>query len=89
VPRDGKSSELKQIYVLASEYGTGLGRSLYEHAIDTVRAAGSAWVWLNVSDINYRAQAFYSKLGFQKLGVGPVFQVGSERLASSLLARKV
>jgi len=88
IPVDSESSELKQIYVLAKEYGTGLGRLLYEHAIECVRAAGSNWVWLSVSDINYRAQAFYQKLGFEQLGPGPLFEVGSERLTSSIMAYK-
>ena len=86
---DSDSSELKQIYVLATEYGNGLGRSLYEHAIECIRAAGSGSVWLSVSDINYRAQAFYKKLGFDKLGRGPILKVGSERLTSSIMAYKL
>ena len=84
-----KSSELKQIYILASEYGAGLGKMLYEHALETIRSAGSQWVWLCVSDINFRAQAFYKKLEFKKLGTGPVLEVGKERLLSSILAHKL
>lgn len=89
IPLDSKSSELKQIYVLAAEYGTGLGRSLYDHALKNVRSVRGNWVWLSVSDINYRAQAFYKKLGFERLGAGPIFEVGSERLPSSILACKL
>lgn len=85
---DAGSSELKQIYVLRSAYGCGLGRSLYQHAVATIASAGRKWVWLCVSDINYRAQAFYHKLGFAKLGAGPVLEVGSDRLESSILARE-
>ena len=80
------SSELKQIYVLKAAYGRGLGRALYEHAVAAIAAAGRKWVWLCVSDINYRAQAFYRKLGFSTLGAGPVLKVGSDRLESSILA---
>lgn len=89
VPLDSQSSELKQIYILAKEYGTGLGRSLYEHALESVRSAGARWVWLSVSDINYRAQAFYKKLAFEQLGAGPIFEVGTERLTSSIMALKL
>ena len=80
-----ESSELKQIYVLSSAYGGGLGRALYEHALVTILAAGRRWVWLYVSDINYRAHAFYAKLGFAKIGTGPVLEVGKDKLPSSLL----
>ena len=85
---DSSSSELKQIYVLSSEYGRGLGHSLYQHAIEAIASAGRKWVWLCVSDVNYRAQAFYRKLGFSKLGAGPILEVGSDRLESSILARE-
>ena len=88
-PVDADASELKQIYVLASEYGNGLGRSLYEHAIESIRAAGSGCVWLSVADINLRAQAFYKKLGFDRLGPGPILEVGSERLTSSIMAYRI
>ncbi len=80
-----ESSELKQLYVLRSAYGGGLGRYLYEHALATIRSTGHLLAWLCVSDINYRAQAFYDKQGFAKLGTGPVLEVGKEKLASSIL----
>ena len=80
-----ESSELKQIYVLSSAYGGGLGRALYEHALATIQSAGHRWVWLCVSDINYRAQAFYAKLGFATVGTGPILEVGTDKLPSSIL----
>ena len=88
IPLESGSSELKQIYVLRDAYGGGLGGALFEHALSTIRTAGRSWVWLCVSDRNYRAQAFYRKLDFVKLGAGPVLEVGSEQLPSSILARK-
>lgn len=81
-----ESSELKQVYVLSSAYGSGLGRALYDHALATIQSAGRRWVWLCVSDINYRAQAFYAKLGFTKVGTGSILVVGTDELTSSLLA---
>ena len=84
---EDKSSELKQIYVLSSAYGRGLGQALFDHAIATVRSSGSAWVWLCVSDLNYRAQAFYRKLKFTKLGPGPMLDIGKDILTSSILAK--
>lgn len=89
VPLAGGSSELKQIYILAREYGTGVGRSLFDDAVRCVRDGGRSWIWLGVSDRNLRAQAFYRKLSFDPLGSGPVFDVGTDRLTSTLMARKV
>jgi len=86
---DGSSVELKKIYILASEYGLGLGKLLYQDAINSIRSSGHGWVWLSVSDINYRAQAFYKKLGFNAVGTGPIFKVGTDRLTSTVLTYAV
>jgi ribosomal protein S18 acetylase RimI-like enzyme len=80
-----ESSKLKQIYVLTPAYGGRLGRALYEHAIEKIQSAGHKWVWLCVSEINCCAQAFYAKLGFAKVGTGPVLEVGKDKLQSSIL----
>lgn len=83
------SAELKQIYILARSYGTGVGKSLFEDIILELRERSYSWVWLAVSDINYRARSFYEKLGFDALGSGPTFIVGSDQLSSTLLGRQV
>ena len=80
------ASELKQLYILASEYGTGLGRALFDHAAQTARDAAKQWLWLCVSDINYRAQAFYQKVGMEPKGVGPTLYAGTDRLSSTVMA---
>ena len=86
---DGESSELKQIYILSSEYGTGLGRMLFEHAFDVARQAGYKWIWLCVSNVNYRAQKFYKKLNFEPIAPGPILMVGTDQLASTIMALRI
>ena len=88
-PLAGKSSELKQIYILANAYGSGVGRALLDDAFEIVRSANGKWIWLAVADLNRRAQAFYDKAGFHELGPGPVFEVGTDRLTSTILAREI
>ena len=83
------SSELKQLYLLSSEYGTGLAKLLMEHSFELVKNQGNKWVWLCVSDLNYRAQRFYQKMNFEKIGEGPVLEVGTERLPSSIMLRRL
>lgn len=61
----------------------------YEHALTTIRLANSHWVWLCVSSINYRAQAFYEKLGFANVGTGPILEIGRDKLTSSILALRL
>lgn len=78
--------ELKQIYVLSRAYGTGLGKALFAHASQIAGDLGANGIWLVVSNANDRARAFYEKLGFVKVGVGPILEVGDDELTSSVLA---
>ncbi len=86
---EASASELKQLYILASEYGTGLGKILIEDAFRIAKEAGNDRIWLCVSAINYRAQSFYSKFGFSKIGNGPTLKVGSDRLPSLIMSLKL
>ncbi len=86
---DGSSIELKQIYILSSEYGLGLGKMLYDDVIKTVQRHSIKWLWLSVSDINLQAQSFYKKLNFSAIGNGPTFEVGSDKLTSTIMAKRV
>ena len=86
---NGASSELKQIYVLSSEYGRDTGKLLFDDAICCTKNANSSWIWLIVSDYNQRAQSFYRKWQFEPLGAGPELIVGTDRLSSTVMALKV
>lgn len=77
--------ELKQIYLMAEAYGTGIGKALFEDAVAEIRSRGAKCMWLSVSDKNIRAQRFYQKLGFVPAGRGPNFHVGTDRLTSQVL----
>ncbi|MEM7707820.1 MAG: GNAT family N-acetyltransferase [Pseudomonadota bacterium] len=85
----GGSLELKQIYVRASEFGAGLGPRLLTESLRQASVLGKKWLWLSVSDLNARAQAFYEKHNFEAVGTGPLFQVGEDQLSSTLMAREV
>ncbi|MBL4871200.1 MAG: GNAT family N-acetyltransferase, partial [Robiginitomaculum sp.] len=86
---EGPSTELKQIYILKNHYKKGLGKLLYDDAIHTMYQNGARYVWLSVSDINYRAQNFYKELEFTAVGPGPVFKVGYDRLTSTIMTKKL
>lgn len=77
--------ELKRIYVLASQYGRGTGKLLYEDVIKTCKTRDAALMWLAVADNNKRAQTFYQKQGLVIVGAGEVIPVGSDSLTSSIL----
>jgi GNAT superfamily N-acetyltransferase len=62
------TAELSKIYVLPAHHGAGTSRLLMRAAIEAARARGAAGVWLGVNQKNERAQRFYAKSGFEKVG---------------------
>lgn len=62
------TAELSKIYVLPDQHGAGTSRLLMQASIDTARSRGAAGVWLGVNQLNERAQKFYVKSGFTKVG---------------------
>ena len=60
-PLDGASCELKQIYILSSEYGHGLSKHLFHRASEQARQSRYPWLWLCVSDANKRGPSGFIK----------------------------
>lgn len=61
-----KGFEIQRLYVLKAYQGYGLGKALFEHALDLAHQSGCDWAWLGVWEHNDKAQAFYKKYGFEK-----------------------
>lgn len=74
-PEDG---ELKRIYLLNAAQGLGLGRMLFDTAMDWLGAARPGPQWIGVWSGNVKAQRFYERNGFAKVGEYE-FPVGSWR----------
>ncbi len=62
------TAELSKIYVLPQHHGAGTSRLLMEASIEAARERGAAGVWLGVNQENERAQKFYGKSGFARVG---------------------
>ena len=62
------TAELSKIYVLPDHHGAGTSRLLMQAAMDAARARGAVGVWLGVNQENERAQRFYAKSGFARVG---------------------
>jgi diamine N-acetyltransferase len=69
------TSELSKLYVLPGHHGAGVSSVLVDAATDAARAAGCAGMWLGVNEENARANRFYEKSGFVRVGV-KTFLVG-------------
>jgi len=62
------TAELSKCYVLAGEHGGGVAAELMTATIDIAQLRGSATIWLGVNDKNDRANRFYGKHGFERVG---------------------
>ena len=58
--------EVQRIYILKAYQGLGLGKKLFEFALQEACKTTCDWVWLGVWERNFKAQNFYSKYGFTR-----------------------
>jgi ribosomal protein S18 acetylase RimI-like enzyme len=76
VPREG-SIELWRFYIDQRWHGQGFAALLMDAAKGRARRRGATSLWLGVWERNARAQAFYRKQGFERVG-RQTFIVGSD-----------
>ncbi len=69
--------ELSRIYVDQTVLGAGIGPALLRHCFELARTAGYCAMFLGVWEHNPRAQAFYRKWGFARVGEH-IFQFGDD-----------
>jgi ribosomal protein S18 acetylase RimI-like enzyme len=62
------TSELSKLYVRPGHHGAGISVALVAAAADSARMAGCAGMWLGVNQENARANRFYEKSGFLRVG---------------------
>jgi diamine N-acetyltransferase len=62
------TAELSKIYVLPGHHGAGVSAALMDACLEGARERGAAGVWLGVNQLNERAQRFYGKSGFARVG---------------------
>jgi len=69
------TAELSKIYVLETSHGHGVAPALLEASVEFARGTGARGMWLGVNQENVRANRFYDKSGFAKVGT-KTFVVG-------------
>jgi ribosomal protein S18 acetylase RimI-like enzyme len=70
------TAELSKVYVLVEHHGSGIAAALVEATVEAARKRGAAGVWLGVNQHNTRANRFYQKQGFARVGTKK-FRVGN------------
>jgi GNAT superfamily N-acetyltransferase len=77
VATDRPAIELRQLYVLSSHLGSGVGAALMDWAVAEARRRSVEELYLTVYTGNHRARRFYARYGFEE--VGPyAFMVGEQ-----------
>lgn len=80
------AGELKRLYVSRAHHGAGLGRLLFDTAIDWLQQQQRQPIWLGVYSENHRALAMYLRRGFVQVGEYE-FVVGTCRDRELILRR--
>lgn len=80
--------KLARLYVDQRCIGKGYGSQLMQACLETSTAGGNETIWLNVWVNNPRAQKFYQRWSFQRIGEIP-FVLGSEVQTDYVLMRPV
>ena len=80
--------EIQRLYVLQTYQGFGLGKQLFEFALEHAENNGFSWAWLGVWEHNTKAQAFYNRYGFEKFSQHR-FMVGQKVDTDWLLKKKL
>jgi ribosomal protein S18 acetylase RimI-like enzyme len=81
-----RSIELWRLYVDGRWRGRGVAQALMSQAEETAKSRHAELLWLGVWEHNGRAQAFYGKCGFSKVGTLP-FTLGRERQTDLVMIR--
>jgi len=85
---DENPIELGRLYVLKEFQGRGIAEKLMNECFDVAKSKNYRTMWLGVWEHNFRAQKFYEKLGFVRVGEH-IFQLGSDAQTDWVMERKL
>lgn len=78
--------EIERIYIMKAFQGQGLGRILFDKAMDIAHRMQATKIWLGVWEKNDKAIAFYKKLGFEEDG-SHSFYMGDEEQTDIIMVK--
>jgi ribosomal protein S18 acetylase RimI-like enzyme len=87
-PGDRRALELKNLYVIAEVKGQGVADALMRWALQWAKNGGADDFYLGVYCDNLRAQRFYARFGFEKVGEY-FFPVGATRDHEFILRKRL
>ena len=78
--------EIQRIYVLQKYQGKRIGLAMMQQALAVAKKLKKPQVWLGVWENNLKAQAFYQKSGFKKVGSHD-FILGNDKQTDYILLK--
>ncbi|MBU9721668.1 MULTISPECIES: GNAT family N-acetyltransferase [Bacillaceae] len=78
--------EIERIYVKTQFQNHGLGKFLFNKALEIAKENNKKKVWLGVWEKNENAISFYKKMGFQKVGAHS-FYMGDEEQVDYIMSK--
>lgn len=80
--------EVERIYILKAYQSKGLGKQLFEYAIQLAQQTDLEWMWLGVWEHNTKAQKLYQAYGFEKFSQHE-FVVGDKVDCDWMMRKKI
>lgn len=85
---DARPIELQRLYVAKDFHGQGIAGALMDECFACAAEKNYQTMWLGVWEFNFRAQKFYEKLGFHKVGTH-VFQLGADAQTDWVMEKRI
>ncbi|MCY8346171.1 GNAT family N-acetyltransferase [Bacillus haynesii] len=76
---DGESLEIERIYIKNNFQNHGLGKYLFNKAVEIAKERNKKKIWLGVWEKNENAIAFYKKMGFVQTGAHSFYMGDDEQ----------
>ncbi|MGG0738938.1 GNAT family N-acetyltransferase [Niallia taxi] len=83
-----ESLEVERIYVKSQYQKLGLGKQLFNKALDVSRQLNKKKIWLGVWEKNENAIAFYKRIGFVQTG-SHSFYMGEEEQIDFIMTKTI
>jgi len=80
--------EIERIYIRKPYFRQGIGKALYEKAVEMAAILSKTIIWLGVYEHNENAKAFYRVLGFKKIGAHS-FYVGDDKQTDLIMSKSL
>lgn len=79
-PMEERDLEIERIYILQGYQKIGLGKQLYQKAVERAQTLEKERIWLGVWEENTNALDFYEKMGFTRIGEHSFFMGDDEQV---------